>query len=273
MTTKASLLAKFMANIPAWRSASLKYRYPNLASHFIELIGVKEVYTKADAITFLNYLSNSGRSKNTVRWSAYVLRKFYEALGLDFPLKEKELPPLPNSSEISAPVFSVDEVQKLIKVVREKGTPEMKVYLALSTTYGLRRSEMEVIQKSDVALDKILIHTTKRGAPRWHIIPNEIGFIAVYPFEPITGDHLRTLFLRAQRLARAGHEAGEGYHAIRRQLVTSLLGVGVPPPVVYDFMRWKLSSRLGIMGEYTKLDHNVVDRAVFKSHPFLEAWR
>jgi len=274
MVTKSSLIKQFKDSIPAWRSQSTLYRYPNLVSHFIEYIGAKDSYDRADAMKFLNRIANNGQSKNYVRWSAYVLSQFYKSLGITFPLTPGDLPPAPNPDELIAPTFSREYISNLIAAVKENGDARMKAYLALSTTFGLRRLELAKVSKGDISDGTIYIHTSKGGTPRTHLIPSEIKeYISGFDFQPVHPQSYIYLFSKMQKLAKLKHRNREGFHSIRRGLVTELLGAGIPIHIVYSFMRWKLSSRLGIVGTYARPKPEDVDRMVFEKHPFLSSWR
>ena len=274
MVTKKELLDKFRNDIPSWRSQSTRYRYPNLAENFIDCVGVKSSYDRADIMKFLNLLADEGKTKNTLRWTAYVLRRFFKSLGIEFPLSPEEFPPNPSDDDIQAPVLSRDDVAQLITSVRYKGTSRMKAYLALSTTFGLRRGELIRVNRKDIKNGKILIHTIKGGTPRSHLIPDEIKeHLDGYSFGPLHEQSLIYLFSRMQRLAELEHSNREGFHSIRRGLVTELLNAGVQIHFVYSFMRWKMATRLGTMGIYTRPDPEQVDKTVFKVHPYLKFWR
>jgi integrase len=274
MVTKKQLLDRFRNDIPSWRSKSTLYRYPNLVENFVDCVGVKERYNRADVLKFLNLLISEGKSKSYVRWVTYVLRRFFKSLDIEFPLSSDEFPPSPSEADIKAPVISRDALVQLIKAVKESGTSRMKAYLALSTTYGLRRGEMVKVEPSDIKDGRIVIHTLKGGSPRVHIIPEEINvYLSGYGFETIHEQTLIYLFPQMQELAGLAHNDREGFHSIRRRLVTDLLDARVPIHFVYSFMRWKMSPRLGTMGIYTRPDPGEVDRAVFKVHPYLGLWR
>lgn len=274
MVTKETLLRNFKESMPAWRSESTKYRYPALIGHFIDHIGAKSTYDRTDAMKFLNYMVRSGRSANYARWSYHVLRQFYKSLGIEFPLSARELPPLPGSDEINAPVFSREYVEALIAAVKRKGTPAMKAYLALSTTFGFRRMELAKMSSSAIFNGVIEVQAVKGGELRKHLVPEEIApYLAGFQFPQRHEQTMVNLFHRMQSLAGLPQNIGDGFHALRRSLVTELTQTGLPLATIYTFMGWKLSSRFGILGVYTRIDSKEVCRVVYRVHPFLNAWR
>lgn len=271
--TKEKLLKNFRESLPAWRSQSTLYRYPQLISHFIDFVGVKSTYDRTDAMKFLNHIVTSGMSNNYARWAYYILRNFYKSLGITFPLTARELPPLPGPEGLNAPVFSPDYVEKLITTVRKKGNPAMKAYLALSTTFGFRRVELARISDSAISNSLIRVQSVKGGQLREHIIPDEIAlYLAGFKFKKVSDQTLTNIFHRMQGLSGLPQEEGEGWHGIRRSLVTELLGAGVPIHIVYSFIGWKLSSRLGIIGTYARPEPTMRDELVYEHHPWLRSW-
>ncbi len=272
MTSKQQIISRYKESIPVWLSQSVQYKYPRAVEQFVEYIGVKEVYTREDAIRFLNHVS-SATSNSYARWMAYILKQFYRSLGIQFPLAASEFPPSPAPEEMNAPMMSEVDIIRMIIAVKQRGSPKMKAHLALSTTYGLRRIELATVRFADITRNTVNIHTAKKGNPRQHLIPNEVReYIAGYGYPAIHEQSLTYLFHAMQMLSGLRHNDREGFHSIRRSLVTELVMRGVREPLVYNFMRWKMTSRLGVMGIYTRLDPAEVDRAVFEHHPFLSSW-
>jgi hypothetical protein len=287
MLTKEKLLRHFKESMPIWRKKGTLYRYPRVIESFIDYVGVKEQYTRSDAIRFLNHILNSGLSKNYARWSAYILKQFYESLGIEFPLKSKELPQI-EPGDVNAPVFNPEYVKSLVKAVKNKGTPMMRAYLSLSTTFGLRREELASLTndsfsnqggfvddlKKAAGVRDIIIRTVKGGEIRRFVVPDEIRpFVDGYNFHKVHPQTMTNLIKRIQFISGLKHEQGDGWHGIRRSLVTGLMSNGVPPSHVFSFMGWKLTSQFGIMGTYTRPDPKEVEELVYEKHPFLGLWR
>jgi len=273
MLTKEKLLRDFKDSMPVWRSQSTLYRYPRLISYFIDYIGVKSTYTRSDAMRFLNHIINSGMSKNYAIWASYILKQFYESLGIKYPLRAGDLPRL-EPGDVNAPVFSPNYINDLIGAVKSKGTPMMKAYLALSTTYGFRRQELANISDNDICNGTIRVSTVKGKVVREHIVPDEIvPYLTGYKLKTVHPQTMINLFLRIQSLAKFKHGDREGFHSIRRSLVTELLNAGVPIHVAYLYIGWKLSPRLGIIGVYAKPSSQEVDEIVMEKHPFIPMWK
>lgn len=273
MHTKVSQLKRFKESMPAWRSASTLYRYPRLVATFIDYVGVKPTYDKVDAMRFLNHIINSGLSKNYAQWSAYILKQFYESLGLTFPLKARDLPQV-GPGDINAPVFAAAYVESLVKAVKRKGDPRMRAYLALSTAFGLRREELALLSSKNIDNGVVTFQAIKHGEIRQLTMPQEIQpYILGYELAPAHPQTATNVLKKIQLLAGYKHEERDGWHSIRRGLITGLVSAGVPISHVYSFMGWKLSRRLGIVGVYTRPDFKDVEEAVYAKHPFTPFWR
>lgn len=270
MPTKSSLLRQFKDSLPAWRSQSVLYRYPRLVEHFIDYVGVKQTYTKADAMRFLNHMSQSGMSVNYIRWASYILKTFFESLGLTYPVGSGDLRK-PRQGDVIAPVYSLDYIHTLVDAVRTKGSLQMQSYLAISTAYAPRRLEMARLSAKDISNGYINIQTVKGGLLRRHTLFTEITPYLNYKFKPVHEQTLGNVFVRIQQLAGFKHEEREGWHGLRRSLVTELLNNGVPIHITYSFMGWS-PGRLGILGTYSKPQPELVDEVVHEHHPFLKLW-
>jgi hypothetical protein len=214
MLTKEKLLRDFKDSMPVWRKELTLYRYPRIVETFIDYIGVKQTYTKSDTVRFLNHILNSGLSKNYARWSAYILKQFYESLGIEFPLKAKELPQV-EPGDVTAPVFGPDYIRSLVEAVKGKGTPMMKAYLSLSTTFGMRREELASLTGSSFSNHTITIKTVKGGEIRSFSVPEQIRpFVDDFNFRKVHPQTMTNLIKKIQLISGFKHEQGDGWHCV-----------------------------------------------------------
>ena len=209
--------------------------------------------------------------------------------GFEWPYRRGESPTIREDS-IQAPALHPNTIIKLIGAVRESGDPEEAAFLALSTTYGLRRVEMVELSQADVRLKDKNIHiaTAKHGRERTHIIPEElIPFLKGHDFSKEMSDFgLFTLWYRIENRIKLSHINQVGWHSIRRTLNTLLLRK-LPESTTMSFLRWKQRtsshmpfrySAIKFVGEEDETIEVVgealdVDSEVFRTHPFLEHWR
>lgn len=271
---KEYLLNRYKKSLPVWQSESLRLRYPYLVSQFLDHAGIKKTYTKQDIISFFNHLSARGIANSTIRWSWSALKSFCEFNDCPMPLDAKSLPGVREVTLPDVPVMSKDKVGKMIKAVIEKGSPGMRAVLLLSTVYGLRRAEIGRVTKDSIKSGRLYVDTAKGGIKRWHTIPQQIRvYLKDYDYPRMSDKYFGDLFKRMQKLADIKTATHDGYHMIRRSLVTELLMADVPIAYVVTFMRWKQKSALGgIIGQYAKVPESTTDKVVFEKHPFLGFW-
>lgn len=225
----------------------------------------------------------------TIRTMFSRNKAILEKAGFEWPYRRGESPGIREDS-IQAPALHPNTIGRLVGAVKENGGSDEKVFLALSTTYGLRRVEMVGLTESDVRLKDKTIHiaTAKHGRERTHLIPDEIiPCLREYDFSRQMSEFgLFTLWYRIENKIKLSHTDQVGWHSIRRSLNTLLLR-RLPESTVMSFLRWKqrTSSHMpfrysaikfvGEEGETTEVVGEAldVDNEVFKVHPFLEYWR
>lgn len=230
-----------------------------------------------DALRFLGVLRENSKP-NSRRVMYYAIRALFRSMDQDFNVP----PPKENMrGEISRPILTGAQVESLIEWVKEDGTPCQKAYLALSTVFGLRRSELIGIRQGDIDAGTIMIWTAKGGDPKRHVIPDPIAG-AIYGYEDwgSLSETAGSIVFKAILLkAGLGLMRGYGWHSIRRALVTELIRRGVDSLVAKKFMRWHGTMNpidpLGMLAMpsiYVQFEDRELDEMVFESHPFLEAW-
>ncbi|MDP2735069.1 MAG: tyrosine-type recombinase/integrase [bacterium] len=238
---------------------------------------------------YMDYLRNSRSfSDGSVNFAFRVVRTMFSRNGIEWPFRRGEAPQI-REDMILAPALHPKTVGRMITVVREKGEAEEKVFLALSTTYGLRRTEMVELTARDVRVKDQTIHiaTAKHGRERTHLIPDAIvPFLAGYDFgKGRSKNYVFAIWYRMEHRIKMAHTEQVGWHSVRRSLNTMLLRV-LPEATVMSFLRWKqrTSSHMpyrysaqrfvGEEGETTEVvgDALDVDNQVFAVHPFLEFW-
>lgn len=271
--TKQELLKKYTDSIPLWHSSSKRYRYPRVISEFIDVCGVKDKYTKDDIVRFVNNEVSRGISPSSLRWKYHVIKDFLSFIGCDMPLKYRDMP---RAQQPTPPILPKDDIIKMIESVKNNGTPAMKAYLALSTTYGFRRIELARIRNSSFSDGMIQVKTGKTGIIRSHIVPDNLApYISGYDFKERSESWFIYLFKEIQELSGISNITGSGFHSIRRSLVTELVIAGVHIPVIVKFMGWNIKSAFGsagIVSFYFKPEQYNVDEIIFNNHPFLGYW-
>jgi len=177
------------------------------------------------------------------------------------------------AEEITRTIFEKRQVISLIQNRRLLNSKEV-AYLALSTTYGLRREEMCNPNAPDINDGTITIHTVKGGPTTTHLIPPELSPF-LQDFRTYSTDYMSHIFLGMLRKTGVKVGAGYGWHSIRRALATELLLSEVSALNILRYMRWSdasLKGEFGMLTIYAKKDQARIDQQIFRIHPFLPYW-
>ena len=231
--------------------------------------GSKRKYERDDVIRYLSCLREQGYRQSSIDVMVRPLKLLAQIQGWSFP---RLVMPKVRNGDIRRPILSYEEVRLMIRRGKEVLSARELAYLALSSTYGLRREELSNLGRID---GKVTVGTVKGGPVTNHLVPGEI--------RPYLGGYERTgvryMSFAFQRIVeKLGiNLAGEnyGWHAIRRSLATELLYRDVSLINIVRFMRWSdgsVKGEFGMLAIYGKRNQEEVDRSVFKVHPFLPIW-
>lgn len=245
-------------------------------------------FSKEAVLRHLDSLREQGYADGTIDLAFRTIRRFYKVNNLPWPFKYREGPVI-REREVYAPALSPDVIAQVIEGAKNGVLNEAEACMvALSTVYGLRRSEMASLSQEAINLrDRLLfIETKKYGRQRYHIIPEEIfPYLERYPLRPCSPIRLTQAWYRIEEKLGLGRLPEVGWHAIRRMLDRLLINTGLPEFAVNDFLRWKRSSRsmvaryysVTVVGRDSYVELNLpdrqVDEMVFRVHPFLPVWR
>lgn len=290
--TKKRFLKRYEDNLdnPKTRNHYLKY-----AQEFLDKAG------GFDRNSIDKYVEDlqKGNKPSTVNFAFRVIRRLFKVneseLAKDditWPYRPGEAPSIGERDEYR-PQLSPHIIEMMIAAANNgKLFADEQCFLALSTTFGLRRGELVNLQPDDINLrsNAIYIATLKSGRARYHLIPPKIKpVLEAHDFkERYAEATLSQMLKRILRKSGAGNIKGDslGWHAIRRAVFTGLINNGVNPMAARVFMRWKSAS--GDMAMPSRYYGNAVidleqvepvleeakgDEEVFKFHPFLPLWR
>jgi integrase len=231
----------------------------------------------------------------TVNFRFRVIRRLFEVNGLPWEYRRGEAPMIKQRDEYR-PQLPPENIQAMIGAATSgKLLPYEACFLALSTTYGLRRSEIANLQPEDINLKKgsIYVATMKFGRERYHLIPDEImPYIEAHDFnERFSLATMNVIFKRILRLSVAPRAKAlqVSWHAVRRALWEGLMRSGLDPLAASKFMRWRTaSSDMAMPARYygnvvvdlsdenkavPVLNEAKGDLEIFEKHPFLPFWR
>lgn len=256
------------------KSEQTKKAYLICIEKFLQFAGLKDSYDEWDVRRFAEKLEKDGFSTSYISLSYWAIKILFQAQKEELNLELKGI--LPREEEKIQPAMSLKNVKRLIKAVREKGSPKQQALLALSTTFGLRGSEMSGLRGKDIDLGErsVLIRTKKGGRTRKHLLPDEIlPLVTSYQFNgDISPSGLNSCFRWICSLAGVKREKREVWHSLRRRLLIELVNARVPEEKIYRFLRWRRRDFQMISVYYNVKDEDV-DKEVFQIHPFLSSWR
>jgi len=180
------------------------------------------------------------------------------------------------AKDVVAPALTAEEIQTMVETAKAGRLEDDEVaFLAVSTTYGLRREEMVRIEPEhfDWGEKTIYILTCKGGDERLHLIPEEIiPWLAGHDFSKrYSLFALSKMYRQIEAKSGIGHREGAGWHSPRRQLDTMLMDI-LPMPQVKTFLRWKTRSSSEMPMRYYSAGLERLERAVFSVHPFVPFW-
>lgn len=290
------LLSNLNTELVAWeRSRSAQRQYPLVIKRYLASTDPESIFTRQGVNEYLAKLTREKKGGNTKRFTYYIIKKFFQVNGQDWPFP-RGAPPKTPAHELNAPAMPSQDIEKLITNRQSLETWEAGI-IALSTTFGIRQEEVVRVKPQDVYDGKIFIRTAKHGVEREQLLPEVIAPY-VQAWASLDDRHRPakpTLFVQFHSICgRCGvkTEKGMGLHGIRRQLATELsrsgrlavelvargvatpemMGSGLNLVAVYQFLRWSLPSAFGMLGVYSRLPDDLVDQAVLAAHPWLHLW-
>jgi integrase len=289
---KKRLLKKYKDNLdnPKTRNHYLKY-----AQDFLDKT---EGLDRTSMDKYINELEKNSKP-GTVNFAFRVIRRLFKVneseLAKDeitWPYRPGEAPTIGERDEYR-PQLSAHIIEMMISAATSgRLFADEQCFLALSTTFALRRGELVNLEAKDINLrsNAIYIATLKSGRARYHLIPMEIKpYLEAHDFNQRYGEATLSQMLK-RILRKAGavniKDDALGWHAIRRAVFDGLINNGVNPMAARIFMRWKSAS--GDMAMPSRYYGNAVvdleqvepmleeakgDEEIFKLHPFLPFWR
>ncbi len=276
---------KLVLTSPRERAKGTLTSYLQTAKIFLEFWGHEGQPTDKDFRRYFLHRREQGVGERTLAKEFVQLKKLAEANGWPWPFTPDDRPIA--EEEPFAPAFTPEEIQTLIKA-RDKYSRGERFYLAVSTTWGIRREEMVRIRKRDYTETSIKIKTAKHGRRVEHIIPDEIKLILL-SYRPKLNNinSLSYMFYRILDKAGLKQRKGYGWHSVRRTLRTvlewNLAENRLPLSLVADFMGWSRSQKgivyggaqmLGVYShpEILSSDPFAIDKVILGVHPFVKLW-
>jgi integrase len=242
---------------------------------FEGLCGIKNKYDRSDVISFLAYLRGEGYKQSSIDVMIRPVKLLAQIQKWPDGFPRLAMPKV-RSSDVRRPFLNHDEVCEMIRRAKKFCNRRELAYLALSTTYGLRRAELATLEIND---GEVTVDTVKGGVVTTHIIPDQIKpYVDGYRCAAIR--YVALIFRRiCEKVGMDGLSGRRyGWHSIRRALATELMEVEMRASIlnIVRFMRWSddaLRGEFGMLVVYARRDQAKIDRSIFKVHPFLDSWR
>lgn len=236
------LLERYLATLPSPCHPGLV----QVAREFCVFAGERSL-DRALVDSWLEKLRGKEYARGTIAWRFDVVKRLFQANGVKWPYHRGERPQV-GEEDVLALSLEPPLVIALIQTSFALSA-EMRGYVAMSSTYGLRRAEMaELTQRSfNFSSGLVYVETAKHGRQRYHRLPPQIlPFVQEASWTQRSPDALSRLFYELRK--ESGIPAlvrGQdiGWHALRRTLDAVLLRGGMSEAEVSVYLRWKRSGR------------------------------
>lgn len=275
------------------RLSSPRLRAPGTLSSYLVtgrcfLSGLKgnRVPTDSDFRQYFIRRRRVGINERTLRKEFFHVKKLALANGWPWPF-EKDDTPYPEDEAQSHPLLP-EQIEQLIKARGKLSTAE-RFYLAVATTWIVRREDLSRIKKRDFDGDVFIIHHSKHGRKVKHLIPDVLKSIfADYRPKEHNPSALSLMFKRICAKAGLEHQPGWGWHGIRHTLTTMIAAYlpknNLEPALIADYSGWSRKSMGGFFGgvsmvgvyrhpEILDTDPHGLDKVIYSIHPFLALWQ
>jgi len=271
---------------PRLRAPGTLSSYRLTGTNFLSQLKVNQVPTDSDFRQYFIRRRREEISERTLRKEFFHLKKLALANNWPWPF-EKDDTPYPEEKH-KLPVLLQAEVEQMIKA-RAKLSKAERFFLAVATTWLVRREELKRIKKRDYDGETFIIHTAKHGKGAKHLIPDVLKPIfADYRPKEHSSAAVSLMFKRICHKAGLGEKKGYGWHSIRYALNTVLKEVSLPQnrlssSLLDDYGHWKTGSGApGIsqdMPEHYRRPEIIytepygIDKLFYSIHPFLKLWQ
>lgn len=256
------------------KSGEVAKQWGVIVDEFEAVCGLKGHYARADIILYLGHLRARGLCQNTINKNLKPIKLLFELLGDTFP---KLSLPRVKDTDVLRPAFTHDQVCQLVSRGKEVLDADELEYLAMSTTYGLRRVELARVSPG-AADSHVSITTVKDGPLVSQLIPDEIRpYLGHVKLRSV--DSLTRIFHSICSKTAVEISSEYGWHSLRRALTVDLVLLDLSALNIVRFLRWSETTvrrTFGMIPVYAGMDQimqDKVDRGVFKVHPYLALWR
>jgi hypothetical protein len=270
---------------PRLRPPTTILTYMATARRFLSTVGDTNQPTDSNVRRYFMERRNGGASERSLTKEFFHLKKLFIANNWPWPFTKDDTPYAEEKKQL--PFLEPSKIEKLI-AARAKYTDAECFYLAIASTFIVRREELARIKKRDYDEESIVIHTAKHGRRRQHLIPEPLRPIFLkFRAKEHTTTALSMIFKRICEKAEVKLEPRSGWHSMRYTLTTlirdALIRDNLDPALVADYGGWSKQSLGTVFGgaamvgyyrrpEILFTDKFGSDRVIYEVHPFLHLW-
>jgi len=266
--TPHDALARLSSYMGSRYSAHTKDAYLRQAALFLRTCGLRSEYTRNLVLAYVDAMVRHGYTRQTIDVYLAGARALFRANNWTWPLVGRELHIGIPESENQGPVFEVGEVAALVAGAKRDGG-RLGATIALSTLWGLRNTEIATVLSQGLNGHTLKVQTAKIGRTREHIIPARIAPLLTFEGHTIGRFGVHKVFERAMARYCREPRTREGWHAVRRSLITALVNAGLDRYILSKWVGWKVPETAF---EYFRPAPKTLDEKVYAVHPYLPLW-
>lgn len=261
-------IVRLRASFGARYAANTQRIYESNAWSFLNTIGIKPVYTSDDVKHWVDGMIQAGMVDTSIRTKVASLKPMFDANDMAWPGSKLHLG-LPQHEE-NAPAIPAEACELMIRMLGNKGGIVTTV-LMLGTLFGLRTSEIQWVLAHGCDGKLLEIQTSKQGRRRIHHLPDGLGTGLVFKPTKLSAAALHRMFGMFQQAITRVPAEREGWHAVRRTLITALFNNGISEYEVHRWMGWRVVGKITF--RYFRPEPGALDKRVWDAHPFLAIWQ
>lgn len=268
-----SYLTKLEQSLGVRYSENTVKAFVGQARRFVAAVGEKSGYDKQDILRYTDMLVKAGYKEDSILTILSGVRALFHANGWAWPLARRDLHLGLPQEDPGGPVMPHEDIARLIAAAKGLAAPEAPA-IAMSTLYGLRAAEIAMVLAAGCDGRTLAVQTAKAGRRRSHYVPHVAHAALRFTGRPITVDGVHTLFGRVMARHVRPHARGEGWHSIRRALITELSGRGLGEAQIHRWFGWRVApGGSKIAFRYYRPEGQKLDDEVYALHPYLPLWR
>jgi hypothetical protein len=271
---------------PRLRAPTTIQTYLETAGRFLDMVGETDIPTDSHVRRYFMKRREARISERTLTKEFAQLKKLFLCNKWPWEFTRDDIPRADEKKKL--PVLHPSDVEKLI-AARAKYDPAARFYLAVATTWIVRREELARIKKRDYDDQSITIHTAKHGRRRQHQIPEPLKpLFQNFRAKEHTPIALSLLFQRMCKKAGVKLQPRSGWHSLRyivnSELRRALIANREDPIILVDYGGWARDRSGEDFGNQTMSEYytrselrfpNVAarDEFIYSIHPFLPLWQ